>query len=109
MWVIIFEDQAIFSQFPRVQVTSMTDFINMLESLKLQSSHILDGICSLIGCLRLLHGAAKDADVAYSVSEEVSDWLCLYSLSMSKSLMFEICNMNTVHLGHPLVFSICIK
>ncbi|KAI3454494.1 hypothetical protein Pfo_011157 [Paulownia fortunei] len=69
-------------------VTSMTDVLNMWENLKLQSSHILGGICSLVGSLLLLDGAGKNENVAYSSRERVSEE-CLISLGDLVNKIFE--------------------
>ncbi|KAL7139007.1 hypothetical protein ABFS83_09G021400 [Erythranthe nasuta] len=69
-------------------VTSMTDVINMWESLKLKSSHILSGICSLIGSLLLLHGSGKHVNVAYSSRDTVSEE-CFVSLGDLVNKVFD--------------------
>lgn len=55
----------------------MIEVIELCENLKLQISHILGCICSLVGSLSRIDGAGKHKNATYSsgkrVSEEVYD------------------------------------
>ncbi|KAL0315150.1 UNVERIFIED_CONTAM: Serine/threonine-protein kinase ATM [Sesamum calycinum] len=70
------------------KVKSMTDVLDTWETLKLQCSHILGGICSLVGSLLLLDGAGKHENAAYSSRERVSEE-CLISLGDLVNKVFE--------------------
>ncbi|XP_020548356.1 serine/threonine-protein kinase ATM [Sesamum indicum] len=69
-------------------VKSMTDILDMWETLKLKCSHILGGICSLVGSLLLLDGTGKHENVAYSSRKRVSEE-CLISLGDLVNKVFE--------------------
>ncbi|KAL3824832.1 hypothetical protein ACJIZ3_020861 [Penstemon smallii] len=60
-------------------IMSMKDIINVCDNLKLQCSHILGGICSLVGNLLHLDGVGKLENVASSSRKTVSEE-CLISL-----------------------------
>lgn len=51
----------------------MMDAIHMWENLKLQNSHILGGICSLVRSLLLIDGAGKHKNITYPPGERVSE------------------------------------
>ncbi|KAK4479331.1 hypothetical protein RD792_014843 [Penstemon davidsonii] len=60
-------------------IMSMKDIINVCDNLKLQCSHILGGICSLVGNLLHLDGVGKLENVASSSRKIVSEE-CLITL-----------------------------
>ncbi|KAK4479334.1 hypothetical protein RD792_014846 [Penstemon davidsonii] len=60
-------------------IMSMKDIINVCDNLKLQCSHILGAICSLVGNLLHLDGVGKLENVASSSRKIVSEE-CLISL-----------------------------
>ncbi|KAL6583807.1 hypothetical protein OROMI_003096 [Orobanche minor] len=69
-------------------ITSMMDIINMWENHKLQSSHVLGGVCSLVGSLLLIDAAGKHENVAYSSRENLLEE-CLISLGGVVNKVFE--------------------
>ncbi|PIN15510.1 Non-specific serine/threonine protein kinase [Handroanthus impetiginosus] len=69
-------------------VKSMTDALNMWENLKLEHSHILGGICSLVRTLLSLDEAGKNKNTTHFSMEEVSEE-CLVSLGNLVNKVFE--------------------
>ncbi|KAL8457793.1 hypothetical protein ACS0TY_035608 [Phlomoides rotata] len=69
-------------------VKSMMDIIELSENLKLQISHILSCICSLVGSLSLIDGAGKHRNATYSSGKRVSEE-CLISLGDLVNRVFE--------------------
>lgn len=62
-----------YSGFLLLQVKSMMDAIELRENLKLQISHILGCICTLVGRLSLIDGAGKHKNATYSSGKRVSE------------------------------------
>ncbi|KAL3628823.1 hypothetical protein CASFOL_027869 [Castilleja foliolosa] len=69
-------------------ITSMMDIISTCENLKLESSHVLSAICSLVGSLLLLDADGKHENVASSSREKLFEE-CLISLGDLVNKVFE--------------------
>ncbi|KAL6513039.1 hypothetical protein OROMI_034636 [Orobanche minor] len=69
-------------------ITSMMDIVNMWENLKLQNSHVLDSICSLVGSLLFLDAAGKHGNLAYFSRDKLFEE-CLVSLGDLVNKVFE--------------------